>query len=1157
MPQITGSLGSKAWQTAASRSQAVADLPRVQQLLDEIFDSGCTPEEMCGDCPELLPELRERWRLMRAVEAELDALFPTPGLAPEGDTSATWRADSDLPSIPGYDVQHLLGRGGMGMVFKARHLRLNRMVALKMLIAGAYAGPHERERFQREAKAAASLRHPNIVQVYDVGEHERWPYFTMELVEGGSLAKTLAGTPQPARHAAALLATLADAVQVAHQAGLIHRDLKPANILVTADGTPKVADFGLARQFEADPTLTLSGVRIGTPSYMAPEQAIGKVGTVGPAADVYSLGAMLYEMLTGRPPFRGDTASETERQVIADEPVPPTRLNPKVPRDLETICLKCLHKDPRRRYATAAALAEDLRRYERDEPIAARPASKPERAARWLRRHPAQSAILAASALLIMLLVGGGLWLAVQQGHRRGEVEADLKVFAALHERARWAEARAALNRADGRLEWGGANDLRRRLVQARRDLDLMIQLDAIRLKRVTSGELAFYKRRADRDYQAAFQQAALGTFDDQPSHVAEIINTSAVRGAILDAVYDWAVCADDETQQRWLLDVARRTILCSGGWRASVLDPTAWDDPAVLTELTRTAPMATESVSLLLALGERLRATGGVAAPFLKRVQKEHPADFWANLIVGNAMLQPAPQEAAGYYRAALAGRSCAAVGYCAVGDALRRQSTPDQAIDYYQKALQIDPSYVRAYSNIGDVLQDRGQWDEAIAHYRKALNLDSDYAWAHHNLANVLLTQGRLDEAYAHYQQAMRVDPKNTEVQNGLRSVLMRQKRAQDAWTNWQKALEANPPEHEAWSGYAELCLFLGKQDEYRRVRRALLEHFSASTDPFIAEPVGRTCLLVPGPDAELQNGIALIDRAVAAKASTPEWIYRYFLFAKGLAEYRQGRLASAISLMEGEASGVMGPAPRLILAMAQHQEGQTEQARQTLARTILAFDWDAAQADRSGVWIAHILRREAEGLIIPNLPALLRGECEPMNNDERLALVGICQYQGRCHAAARLFAEAIATDRSLIEHLTSECRARAALGDRQPVSRVEELGTECRYPAARCAALAGCGLSEDGAALSASEHAHWRTQARAWLRADLAMWAETLNSGSPAARVAIRRLLMHWQADTDLAGLREASALDRFSTDERQDCLALWNEVAAALSRARVSQ
>ena len=184
----------------------MADDPRVQQLLDEIFDSGCTPEEVCGACPELLPEVRRRWRQMCAVEAELDALFPTPGPDPPGaDTPLPGMRAPSLPRIPGYEVEALLGRGGMGLVYKARHLRLNRFVALKMLIAGAYAGPHERARFQREAEAVAGLRHANIVQVYDVGDHEGWPYFTMEFLEGGSLAQALAGTPQPARQAAALL----------------------------------------------------------------------------------------------------------------------------------------------------------------------------------------------------------------------------------------------------------------------------------------------------------------------------------------------------------------------------------------------------------------------------------------------------------------------------------------------------------------------------------------------------------------------------------------------------------------------------------------------------------------------------------------------------------------------------------------------------------------------------------------------------------------------------------------------------------------------------------------------------------------------------------------------------------------------------------------
>src|SRR6516225_7364955 len=264
---------SESWHAAASRSPVMAVDSRVQELLDELGDSGCTPEEVCAACPELLPEVRRRWRQMCAVKADLHALFPMPGSDPgtTADLADRCHSGDELRQIPGYEVEALLGRGGMGLVYKARHLRLNRFVALKMLIAGAYAGPHERARFQREAEVVASLRHTHIVQVHDVADHEGRPYFTMELLEGGSLAQALAGTPQPARPAAALVATLAEAMQVAHRGGIVHRDLKPANILLTAEGTPKIADFGLARHFDGEPALTLSGARIGTPSQVRPE----------------------------------------------------------------------------------------------------------------------------------------------------------------------------------------------------------------------------------------------------------------------------------------------------------------------------------------------------------------------------------------------------------------------------------------------------------------------------------------------------------------------------------------------------------------------------------------------------------------------------------------------------------------------------------------------------------------------------------------------------------------------------------------------------------------------------------------------------------------------------------------------------------------------
>jgi WD40 repeat protein/predicted Ser/Thr protein kinase len=311
-----------------------------------------------------------------------------------------------LPDVPGYELLEELGRGGMGVVYKARHLKLDRPVALKMLAAGRYAGPKELDRFRTEAEAVARLQHPNIVQVYEVGEADRRPYFAMEFVDGGNLDKKLAGTPLPPAEAARLAETLARAMHYAHERGIVHRDLKPANVLLAADGTPKVTDFGLAKRLDGGAGVTASGAIVGTPSYMAPEQARGKGKEVGPAADVYALGAILYELLTGRPPFKAETPLDTLTQVLAEEPVPPRRLLPKVPRDLETICLKCLAKAPAKRYASAGDLAEDLRRYQVGEAVAARAVGTWELAARWVRRHPAATALLAVSATAVAAVIG-------------------------------------------------------------------------------------------------------------------------------------------------------------------------------------------------------------------------------------------------------------------------------------------------------------------------------------------------------------------------------------------------------------------------------------------------------------------------------------------------------------------------------------------------------------------------------------------------------------------------------------------------------------------------------------------------------------------------------------------------------------------------------
>jgi WD40 repeat protein len=300
-----------------------------------------------------------------------------------------------------YEIIREIARGGMGVVFEARQVSLNRKVALKMILAGQLANDTDVKRFHSEAEAAANLDHPGIVPIYEVGQHEGQHYFSMGFVEGQSLSQRLAEGPLPAREAAELIRRVSEAIEYAHQHGVIHRDLKPANILLDQNGNPRVTDFGLAKKVQGDSGLTGSGQIMGTPSYMPPEQAGGPRGEVGPAADVYALGATLYALVTGRPPFQAATPMDTVLQVLGEEPVPPRRLNASVPLDLETISLKCLQKEPARRYASAADLAGDLQRFLNGEPIRARPVGRPERAWRWCRRNPAVASLAVASALLL------------------------------------------------------------------------------------------------------------------------------------------------------------------------------------------------------------------------------------------------------------------------------------------------------------------------------------------------------------------------------------------------------------------------------------------------------------------------------------------------------------------------------------------------------------------------------------------------------------------------------------------------------------------------------------------------------------------------------------------------------------------------------------
>jgi serine/threonine protein kinase/WD40 repeat protein len=453
----------------SSPADFVAQLEWVDQVADRFeaawrqdnppaiaeFLGDATGEERIALLQELVKIDRERrakrgpsrsWEEYVREFPDLPALEEAASLASESAGETAKKTDSDTLKLPpghwliptpwpapvGYEILGELGHGGMGTVYKARQTSLKRIVALKMIQIGAHAHPVALARFRAEAEAVARLQHPGIVQIFEVGQQDSMPFFSLEYVDGGSLSDKLAGQPQPPRVAAELVEKVAQAVYFAHRRGVVHRDLKPSNILLssgsptsgepwdlTARGLsldqmiPKVADFGLAKQLEGDSSQTASGLIMGTPSYMAPEQAEGKVHEIGPAADTYALGAILYEMLTGSPPFKGATPLETLEQVRSEEPVPPRRLQPRLARDLETICLKALAKIPSRRYANAGLLAEDLRHFLHQEPILARPVGRGERTWRWCRRNPAWAGLAVTLVALVAAVVVSSVWIAL------------------------------------------------------------------------------------------------------------------------------------------------------------------------------------------------------------------------------------------------------------------------------------------------------------------------------------------------------------------------------------------------------------------------------------------------------------------------------------------------------------------------------------------------------------------------------------------------------------------------------------------------------------------------------------------------------------------------------------------------------------------------
>jgi tetratricopeptide (TPR) repeat protein/tRNA A-37 threonylcarbamoyl transferase component Bud32 len=793
--------------------------------------------------------------------------------------SANLPAQKDTPAegpiVPGYEILGVLGRGAMGVVYKARHVKLNRLVALKMILTGAHAGANELARFHTEAEAVARIQHSNIVQIYEVGEHDGLPFFSLEYIDGVSLLQKISGKPQPPGEAAQLVELLARAMAVAHERGIIHRDLKPGNVLLMLDGTPKIADFGLAKRLEDDSALTKAGTLMGTPSYMSPEQARGDINEIGPLADLYSLGAILYELLTGRPPFNGPTILDTLAQVRNEEPVPPTRLQPKCPRDLETIALKCLQKEPAKRYANCEALADDLKRFLNGEPIKARPVSTTERAWRWCRRNPHVAALSALAAILLLVVAATLVNMVMGARQERQAVAQTRKIASERLEQATAAIAGGDARRAQDLLLWSDPvlnrhpdlaalrSDLETLQMQVNVFAEFRQLLDKARFacrfgsqqqqeegRRYCHELLALYDEIEGKKGKGAAGLPPLNAEQQQlfkedvfegfltAAQVEQDLNrggSDAAQRQAAQQALDWLNRADQVLPGTKALHVHRSICWTRLGNRETAR---ADMEQAKATVPTSAVDHFWHGFADHLRGDEALRAKNIKAANDSYREElaeyatclQLRPDHFWGYFNWANCHVQlserPDLHDALIGYTTCIRLRPEFPWSYNNRGTVHLRLGEPDLALADFNLALERNEQYAEAHANRGLAHQALNQTDAALQDLSRAIELNPDYIPAYTERIEIYRKRNQHAEVVRDCTRLLELGADRAPLYEKRAAAYRALNQGEDARQDFERLIELNPKNLQARAAHADLLFGQGRYAEARDEYSAILK-------------------------------------------------------------------------------------------------------------------------------------------------------------------------------------------------------------------------------------------------------------------------------------------------------------------------------------------